>query len=153
MLHCADFSSFYLAMTENSQPDRIADLLNRLGLSGQQLQNVKLGPGVVGRNSTIAWALEVVMLAGVIGSVVLHSPTLLALSLGGAILVAVVSVLCNVYFGNKNPAAALLEGAQFLEYQHLVQMASKDVPVILANSLPTVAPRSLGKKPDLELDR
>lgn len=50
----------------DSIKDKIPELMERLGISGHQLQNVKLGPGVVGRNSAIAWLLEIVMLAGVI---------------------------------------------------------------------------------------
>lgn len=101
-------------MAETSTSDRVADLLNKLGISGQQLQNVKLGPGVVGRNTTIAWAFEIVMLAGVICSAVLHNALLLGISLSGAIVVALVIVVCNVYFGSKNPAAALLRGCAVL---------------------------------------
>ncbi|MFZ0640647.1 MAG: hypothetical protein WA020_08390 [Candidatus Acidiferrales bacterium] len=122
--------------------DRVSDLMQRLGISGRQLQNVKLGPGVVGRNSSIAWVFEVVMLAGVIASAVEHDTLMLGVSLGGSILVAVVISLSNVYFGNKNPAAALLEGAQFLEY-HQMQMAAKGVPVIESPGAPSPAPSKL----------
>lgn len=124
-------------MTSPQQVDYIAQLLKKLGLTGHQLHNVKLGPGVVGRNSSIAWAFELVMLVGVICATIMHSPWLLALSLGGAILVAVVIVVTNVYFGNKNPAAALLEGAEFLEYQQI--LAAKGRPVI-APTEPVEAP-------------
>jgi hypothetical protein len=137
---------------EHPQTDRIADLLNRLGLSGHQLKNAKLGPGVVGRNSSIAWAFEVVMLGGVVASAVLHSIPMLGLSLSGAILVAIVIVISNVYFGNKNPAAALLEGAQFLEYQHM-QMAAKGVPVIEASTPPITQPPLLPDGRDLQSGR
>ena len=136
-------------MTERSQSDRIADLLNRLGITGHQLKNAKLGPGVVGRNSSIAWAFEVVMLGGVIASTILHSIPMLGLSLAGAIVVAIVIVLSNVYFGNKNPAAALLEGAQFLEYQHM-QMAAKGVPVIESSAPPIPQPPTLTQGLDSE---
>src|ERR1700688_639412 len=129
-------------MGERSQTDRIADLLNRLGISGHQLQNVKLGPGVVGRNSSIAWAFELVMLGGVVASAILHSIPMLGLSLAGATAVAIIISISNVYFGNKNPAAALLEGAQFLEYQQM-QMASKGVPVIESLAPPIPAPPTI----------
>jgi prepilin signal peptidase PulO-like enzyme (type II secretory pathway) len=48
------------------------------------------------------------MLGGVIASAILHSTSMLALSLSGAIVVAIVITVSNVYFGNKNRAAALL---------------------------------------------
>jgi len=60
----------------DSLKDEVPKLMDRLGISGQQLQNVKLGPGVVGRNSSIAWVAGIVMLAGVIGGVWLHNPVL-----------------------------------------------------------------------------
>jgi hypothetical protein len=135
-------------MTEHTDSGhKIADLMNRLGLSGHQLQNVKLGPGVVGRNSSIAWVFEVVMLAGVIAAAFLHSTTMLALSLAGAILVAIVIVVCNVYFCSKNPAAGLLEGAQFLEFHHM-QMAAKGIPLIEASAPPIPSPVALPPSPD-----
>jgi len=134
-------------MPTSEQPDRITELMDRLGIRGHQLQNVKLGPGVVGRNSSIAWAFEIVMLAGVICSGFLHSTAILALSLVGAIAVALAIAISNVYFGNKNPAAALLEGAQFLEYHHL-QMASKGVAVIEASSPPIPSPPALLRSVD-----
>src|SRR5438876_10770728 len=86
-------------MSEASQLDRAAELMGKLGISGHQLQGAKLGPGVVGRNSSIAWAFMVVMLVGVICSAFLHSTVLMGLSLGGAIIVALAISLCNVYFG------------------------------------------------------
>ena len=115
---------------ETEQPKTtIADLLDRIGISGQQLQGLRLGPGVVGRNTSIAWACELVMLAGAIGSAFNHNALLLGGSLIGAVLVALVICLSNVIFGSKNTAAALLEGAHFLQYQHL-EMAAKGVPRI-----------------------
>ncbi len=123
---------------DSSRSDRVSELLEKLGISGHHLKNAKLGPGVVGRNSSIAWAFEIVMLAGVVASAFMHSTTMLGLSLSGAIVVAIVIAISNVYFGNKNPAAALLEGAQFLEYQHLQMTAAKGVPVIEAS--PPVPP-------------
>jgi hypothetical protein len=110
----------------------ITELLTRL-------QNVKLGPGVVGRNSSIVWAFMLVMLAGAIVSGIEHSTILLSLSLAGAILVALVALILNVYFGNKNPAAALLEGAHFVEY-HQIEMAAKGMPRIEPSSPPSLPP-------------
>ncbi len=102
--------------------------MQKLGISGQQLQNVKLGPGVVGRNSSIAWALEVVMLAGVICGAIVHSPLLIGSSLVGAIVVALVIAILNVHFAKNNPAAAILEGAQFVEFHQMQMTASKGLP-------------------------
>ena len=90
--------------------DQVIELMERLGITGHQLQSVTLGPGVVGRNSSIAFALLVVMAAGVISGAFLHSELLVGLSVGGAIVGALLITCMNVHFGHKNPAAAILEG-------------------------------------------
>jgi hypothetical protein len=110
--------------------DEIAEILERLGISGHQLQNVKLGPGVVGRNSSIAWALEIVMLVGVVCGAVLRSPILIGLSLSGAIIVALAIAALNVHFGKANPGAALLEGAHFLQYHEMQLTAVRGGPAV-----------------------
>lgn len=130
-------------MTEPTQKDGIPELLSRLGLTGHHLQNVKLGPGVVGRNTSIVWTCLLVMLVGAGGAIYLKSPSLLGLAIGGALFLAVAGIGANVYFGSKNPAAAIMEGAQFLQY-HQMTMAAKGVPVI-EPSLPAFAPPLLGE--------
>jgi hypothetical protein len=134
----------------DSLKDEIPKLMDRLGISGNQLQNVKLGPGVVGRNSSIAWVGGVVMLAGVIGGVWLHSEILVGGALVGGLLVAVGVPCLNVYFAKTNPAAALLEGAQFVEFHQLQLTASKGArpteggpPVPPPQQLPRGATNSL----------
>jgi hypothetical protein len=117
-------------MSEHDSSDKVAELMKRLGVSGQQLQNVKLGPGVVGRNSSIAWVAGIVMLAGVICGGYLHSPTLVGVSLLGGVLVGLVVPWLNVSFAKTNPAAALLEGAHFVEFHQMQLTAAKGVPPV-----------------------
>lgn len=118
-------------MSADSLKDQVIELMERLGITGHQLQSVTLGPGVVGRNSSIAFALLVVMAAGVISGAFLHSELLVGLSVGGAIVGALLITCMNVHFGHKNPAAAILEGAQFIEYHHMQLSASKGAPPTL----------------------
>ena len=115
-------------MGDGSLKDQVAELMERLGIDSSHLQAVKLGPGVVGRNSSIAWALEVVMLAGVVCGGWLHSPVLVGLSLVGAIGIALWISHLNVRFGRENPAAALMEGAHFLQFQQMQLTAAKGQP-------------------------
>jgi hypothetical protein len=134
----------------DSLKDEIPKLMDRLGISGNQLQNVKLGPGVVGRNSSIAWVGGVVMLAGVIGGVWLHNAMLVGGALVGGVLVAVGVPCLNVYFARTNPAAALLEGAQFVEFHQMQMSASKNTPVIVPGpSVPAPAQLSDGDRRSL----
>jgi general stress protein CsbA len=121
----------------------ITDVLNRV--LGSQVQGVKLGPGVVGRNSSIAYALELVMLAGVIAGIFLHSVWLVGISLFGAIVGGLLIARMNVTFGKANPAAAILEGAEFLQFHQLQAMATKgDAHVVeLPFAVPTQSPVQL----------
>ncbi|HXM62959.1 MAG TPA: hypothetical protein VN950_19005 [Terriglobales bacterium] len=127
----------------DSLKDQVIEVMERLGITGHQLQSITLGPGVVGRNSSIAFALLVVMLAGVICGALLHSELLVGLSLGGAIVVPLVITCLNVHFGQKNAAAAILEGAQFIEYQHMQLTAIKGEPPTLQSGPPGPPPSRL----------
>jgi hypothetical protein len=121
-----------------SVKDDITDVLNRV--IGSQVQGVKLGPGVVGRNSSIAYALEFVMLAGVIAGIFLHSVWLVGISLCGAIVSGLWIARMNVTFGRENPAAAILEGAEFLQFHQLQAMAIKGDPHVIELPLSSPAP-------------
>jgi general stress protein CsbA len=113
----------------------ISEMLNHV--IGSQVHGVKLGPGVVGRNSSIAWALELVMLAGVISGAALHSEWLVGISLFGAIVSGLSIAVMNVKFGKDDPAAALLEGAHFLQFH---QMQATAVRGSQPSELPLAAP-------------
>jgi hypothetical protein len=129
------------------QPSDIAArtqaLLKGLGISGEQIQNAKLGPGVVGRNSKIAYTFLLLASVAVVGAIYVRSQLLIGVIIGLAFIVAVGIPLLNVVFGHKNPAAAILEGAEFLQYQQI--MASRDNPVIFP-ALPVKAkPKELSE--------
>lgn len=126
----------------DSLTDEIPKLMERLGVTGQQLHNVKLGPGVVGRNSSIAWVAGVVMLAGVIGGVWLHSPLLVGGAILGGVLVGIGVPCLNVHFAKTNPAAAVLESAQFVQYHQLQLTASKGAAAFEGGA-PVPAPAQL----------
>jgi hypothetical protein len=128
-------------MPEKSN-DGLFDLFRRIGISGKQLQNAKLGPGVVGRNSKIGHTFLVVALVGVIGGSYIRNAPIIGISLVGGFLIALCIPLLNVIFGHKNPAAAILEGAQFLQYQQ-IEMAAKGRPAILSSTPPAPKPKEL----------
>jgi hypothetical protein len=119
-----------------SLKDQVLELMERLGISGHQLRSAKLGPGVVGRNSSIAWALEIVMLAGVICGGVLRQPILVGIALIGAVVIALWISYLNVKFGKENPAAALLEGAHFLEFHQMQMTSSRGAQAIELPAVP-----------------
>jgi hypothetical protein len=116
---------------------------DQLGVSAEQLQNAKLGPGVVGRNSRIAISFLAVALAGVGGGVTVHSPLIIGLSLTFGFVGTLAITILNVVFGHKNPGAAILEGAEFIQYQQI--MASKGNPVIIPTLPVKAKPKELAK--------
>src|SRR6266851_2372129 len=123
----------------------IPELMERLGISGRQFQNVKLGPGVVGRNSSIAWLGGIVMLAGVIGGGWLHSTVLVGASIAGGILIGLGVPCLNILFARMNPAAAILEGAEFIQYHQMQMTAAKGMPALVGGP-PVPTPPELGGK-------
>jgi hypothetical protein len=136
-------SCYYANAMASNFTEQLADTMKRLGLSAEQIQNAKLGPGVVGRNSKIAFSFLMVALVGVIGGSAIHSTLIIGLSVTFAFIIALAIPILNVVFGHKNPAAAILEGSQFIQYQQI--MASKDHPVIIP-ALPVEAkPKELEK--------
>jgi hypothetical protein len=80
------------------------------------------------------------MLAGVICGGLLRQPILIGIALVGAVVVALRIADLNVKFGKENPAAALLEGAHFLEFQQLQVTAAQGTKQIEIPSKPAVHP-------------
>jgi hypothetical protein len=140
-------------VSEPSKIEQAAEIMKTLGISGQQLQKINLGPGVVGRNSSIAWAFEIVAFAGVIGGIWLHSPYIVGLSVGGGILVGLAIAMGNIYFGNKNPGAAILEGGHFLVYQHLLQQMAARGEAVIESAPAVTAPPLLPANDDKSLGK
>jgi hypothetical protein len=138
VIHFRAESVFFMGIKED-----VSEVLEHV--LGAQIQRVKLGPGVVGRNSSIAYALEFVMLAGVIAGIFLHSVWLVGISISGAIVTGLSITLMNVFFGKTNPAAALLEGAEFLQFHQMQATALRGDPHIveLPFATPTQAPAQL----------
>jgi len=109
--------------------ERASKLMNTLGITSQHLRNAKLGTGVVGRNSTIGYAFLIVALAAVIAGISLNNTYLAGMGLVAGLIIAIFIPIMNSRFGERNPAAALLEGSEFLQYQ-LSRMASQESPLI-----------------------
>jgi hypothetical protein len=128
--------------------DQLGDTIKSIGVSAEQLQNAKLGPGVVGRNSRIAISFLAVALAGIGGGASVHSPLIIGLSLTFGFIGALAITVLNVLFGHKNPGAAILEGAEFIQYQQI--MASKGNPAIIPVLPVETKPKELEKGTDTE---
>ncbi len=90
------------------------DFLKNIGLATETVSRVRLGQGVVGK-ATIAVVAAFVVLGIVAWR--LSEPWFL-LAIGAAVVVLFFVYLKRTMdFADKNPAAALLEGAHFLKWQ------------------------------------
>jgi hypothetical protein len=94
------------------------------------VSRVKLRGGVVGKVS-----LVLIIVCLTIGCLGVYSGS--NLTMGGAIAAIVIITFPLLWklinFAEKNPQAAILEGAEFLSHQKMI-MASKDNPVVLNTS-------------------
>src|SRR5262245_46487449 len=90
------------------------EILKRLAARANQL---RLGPGVVGKTTAVALGVMVVLAVGMYRSegnlYVIGGLALAALAFGTFVVVKQFS------FAEKNPAAALLEGAHLIEWRHM----------------------------------
>jgi hypothetical protein len=102
------------------------DVLKSAGVSADALSRIRLGPGVVGK--TTYGLIAVVVVLGTVAWPVTNE----WLRTGLGLLVALVFVLyfvCVMWFAHKNPGAALLEGAELLQWQH-EELVSKGAGIL-----------------------
>jgi hypothetical protein len=95
----------------------------------QGVSNVKLPGGVVGKTCTVL-LVAVVMLGGI--ALVVRDVYLSYFIVTAIVLFCGVILLRVISFANKNPQAALLEGAEFLVHQR-EENAAKGLPNLRQN--------------------
>lgn len=108
-----------------SAPNDPTDALKGVLSTGR---NVKLGAGVVGKTGHVMWGL-IAMWAVIVMR--MNDNWILDAALG-VVGIFVTAVMCwfvfaTHRFAEKNPAQAMLEGAEFLEY-HKIEVAAKGIP-------------------------
>jgi hypothetical protein len=99
------------------------DFLKNLGIATDTVSRVRLGQGVVGK-TTLA-VLFVLAVLGIVAWRLTDTWPLLAIGLA-AVLVFVLYLKRTMDFADRNPAAALLEGAEFLKWQQ-TELAAKNM--------------------------
>ena len=106
-------------------PTSLADILKTFGLSEKSVDRVRLGRGVVGRATyAVVAALSVLALVAWRGD----SAMLLWVAVLATALFFV--YFCGVlWFANRNPGVALLEGAELLRWRQ-TELASKGIASI-----------------------
>ncbi len=110
--------------------DPIQRALDRSGINVSSLDQIRLARGVVGKASYVALA-AVLMLGGVAGGIAWrwHDPILLMVV---SILMAVVFMVYFagiLWFANRHPGVALLEGAELIQWRQM-DIAARAVPSI-----------------------
>ena len=92
---------------------KLPDLLKVLGFAEESVQRVRLGSGVVGRTTSAVVVALVVL--GVVASRV--DPEALFWVAGLVVGLFVLYFFGVLFFAQRNPGAALLEGAELLRWQ------------------------------------
>ena len=121
---------------------------------GELIKNVakvKLGGGVFGKTCTV------IMVVAVTIGVIAWASGNLWVSIGAIGLIFIMTFVLLwrlISFANKNPQAAILEGAEFLVHQQ-IELASKGVPSIPIRNITAELPitindtiKALAEKPD-----
>ena len=95
------------------QKSRGSDLLKSLGFAEESIQRVRLGRGVVGRTT-----YAVVVALGVLGVVASRVDLEALLWVAGLVVGLFVLYFAGVlFFAQRNPGTALLEGAELLRWR------------------------------------
>jgi hypothetical protein len=98
------------------------EIFKRLAARANQF---RFGPGVVGKTTALSLAVMLVLAAGMYRSE--GNPYVIAGLAIAALVFATFVILKQFKFAEKNPAAALLEGAHLIEWRHM-DMATQDFP-------------------------
>jgi len=105
-------------------PSRLEDALEKAGIKASAVNRIRLAKGVVGKASYVA-ASAVAGLA--LLAWLLHDPRFVLVD-AVLIFILFVSYLIGVlWFSNRHPGLALLEGADLIQWRQL-EMAAKGLP-------------------------
>ena len=98
-------------------PLSLGPILKNLGISAAGIDRIQFAPGVVGKMTTSLMGLYVVCVAAIAAGAWMGSTPLVGLGLGAGFLSFVFKSVASIMFASKNPATALLEGADLVRYR------------------------------------
>ncbi|MEO7860170.1 MAG: hypothetical protein ABIU05_06950 [Nitrospirales bacterium] len=101
----------------------LEQLLKDVGIKSETLNSVRLGPGVVGRSATVT-AVALIVLA--VAAYKLNNEYLLFATVCLAVLICVGFCWWAMRYADRNPGAALLEGAELVTWR-MQELASKSI--------------------------
>ena len=102
----------------------IREALNQAGVNAAALDRIRLARGVVGKTSYVAGAAILV-----IGGIAWRLPDHLLIAAGLVAVVFVLYFLGVLWFANRHPGVALLEGAELIQWRQLDMIAKSGVPI------------------------
>jgi hypothetical protein len=108
---------------------------SHLGASGETVQKIKFGRGVVGKISVIT----VSAFAAIAAMAVRLGANAVYVGIGVVGLIALASFGLIILIVCKTPQLAVLEGAELVMYQH-VTLQAKGTPPYLGDSAPAIPP-------------
>ena len=106
----------------------VKKILEGAGISGTALDRIRLARGVVGKLSTVAGIVLVVL---AIAAYKLEDPRYIIGVVGCAIFIFLVYQFGVLWFAHKHPDHALLEGAELVQIREM-EMAAKNIPLLRA---------------------
>lgn len=101
-------------------------MLKSAGISAESFDRVRLARGVVGKSGYVAGAALLVLFAVAIS---LRDPVLLIVLAVLAVAIFAMFFGGALWFAHKHPEAALLEGAELLQWRQM-EMAAKGIDVL-----------------------
>jgi len=112
----------------------IKNTLAQYGVAGTSLDRIRLARGVVGKASYVAATAFIAL--GAIAWSLRDGGYLIALAI--LVVFLFTTYLGGVlWFSNKHPGLALLEGAELIQWRK-IEMAAKDVPALPEDSPPRI---------------
>jgi len=106
--------------------DPIRDALEQTGINTSTLDRIRLARGVVGKASYVAGA-AILVLGGIAWR--LLDPLHLLLAGGLVTLIFVLYFAGVLWFANRHPGVALLEGAELIQWRRLDMIAKSGSPI------------------------
>jgi hypothetical protein len=111
-------------MTRSTNPVR--ETLEQAGINASTLDRIRLARGVVGKTSYVAGAAILALAVVAWG---LRDPSYLIADAVLVVILFVVYFIGTLWFANRHPGVALLEGAELIQWRQL-ELAAKSMPVI-----------------------
>ena len=127
----------------NRDGDHIREALTRSGINVSMLDRIRLTRGVVGKASYVA-AVAVLLLGGIAWG--LPDPIYRLVGAGLIALVTVVYLMGTLWFANRHPGVALLEGAELIQWRQMDIAAKSAAPIENVPVLPEPEKRGADKR-------